>query len=65
MDKYRRIVIFDGDDGPEFRVYHPRDPEPLFAVHLQPNELLKLSVEMLSIYRRLENRKEMESYTCD
>ncbi len=65
MDKYRRVIIFDGDDGVGFRVYHPRNPEPLVAINLKPNELLKLSVEMLSIYRRLENRKEMESWTCD
>lgn len=65
MNKYRRLIIFDGAAGPEFRVYDPRNSEPLVAINLKSNELLKLSVEMLSIYRRLENRKEMEAETCD
>ena len=65
LSPYRRLIIFDGDDGPEFRCYNPQDREPIFSVKLTNSELLKLSIEMLAIRRREDNKAEMERMKCD
>ena len=65
LSPYRRLIIFDGADGPELRCYNPTDREPIFKVKLTNNELMKLSIEMLKIRKRQDHKEELEKMKCD
>ena len=65
LSPYRRLIIFDGDDGPELRCYNPQDREPIFSVKLTNNELMKLSIEMLTIRKRQDHKEELDRMKCD